>query len=87
MTRSRAPNAPSPMYLTRTHRRRCGGGFQRGRDLLVAPLWLSSLVTFLFSDKKVTYIVHAKKYESIRFLKLQKSTLRLSLRVLSVFLT
>ena len=31
-----------------------GGGFQRGRDLHVAPLWLTSLVTFLFSDKKVT---------------------------------
>jgi len=32
---------------------RCGGGFQRGR-IFVAPLWLTSLVTFLFSDKKVT---------------------------------
>ena len=25
-----------------------------GCDWLVSPLWLSSLVTFLFSDKKVT---------------------------------
>ena len=34
---------------------RSGRGFQGGCDLLVSPLWLSSLVTFLFSDKKVTY--------------------------------
>ena len=31
----------------------CGGGFQRGR-IFVAPLWPTSLVTFLFGDKKVT---------------------------------
>ena len=32
---------------------RCGWGFQRGR-IFVAPLWPTSLVTFLFGDKKVT---------------------------------
>jgi len=36
------------------HFRKCGRGFSRGRNLLVSPLWLISLVTLLFSDKKVT---------------------------------
>ena len=40
---------------------RCGGGFQRGR-IFVAPLWLTSLVTFLFSNKKVTYRIYIDIY-------------------------
>ena len=44
--------------------RRCGGGFLRGR-IFVAPLKPTSLVTFLFGDKKVTYpfpVVCTKKH-------------------------
>jgi len=35
-------------------------GFPRGAHLLEAPLGLTSLVTFLFSDKKVTPIIKQK---------------------------
>ena len=82
MTRCRAPNAPSPMYLSRAHRRRClcgctatggrksehlrrevakqhlltTGGDSKGGVFVKSPLWLTSLVPFLFSDKKGTYI-------------------------------
>ena len=50
---------------------RCGGGFQRGR-IFVAPLWLISLVTFLFSDKKVTSL-HLRLQKAIGFCALSVS--------------
>ena len=52
---------------------RCGGGFLRGR-LFVAPLKLTSLVTFLFSDKKVTLPHYRGLQKGILFYQLQGGT-------------
>ena len=45
---------------------RCGGGFLRGR-LFEAPLKPTSLVTFLFGNKKVT-LPHHRQVQKISFL-------------------
>ena len=53
---------------------RCGWGFQRGR-IFEAPLWPTSLVTFLFGDKKVTSPVLYKKLYFLDNLKPRQITL------------